>query len=168
MKSLIFAGLVAVSSTYCAGTAAAQSATAAMHDANGNPIGTVTLRQTPSGVMIRAELSNLTAGGHGFHIHATGKCAPGFKAAGGHYNPAGKAHGLYNSEGHHAGDMPNIFAAQDGSVNAEVLNSAVTLGEGANSVFDADGSAIIIHAKPDSHGKAPGAGARVACGVISH
>ena len=36
----------------------------------------------------------------------------------------------------------------------------------AHSVFDADGSAIIIHAKPDSYGEDAGAGDRVACGLI--
>ena len=95
-----------------------------------------------------------------------GACSPDFKAAGGHFNPAGKGHGINHPKGSHGGDMPNIHAAADGSVKAEVLNVKVTLGSGGNSVFDSDGSAIVIHAKPDTYGAKAGAGERIACGVI--
>lgn len=153
--------------TVCiAAASAAESATARMVDPKGASAGTVTLTQTPQGVLLRARLTGLSPGGHGFHIHAKGGCSPDFKAAGGHFDPGGKAHGLTNPEGMHAGDMPNVYVAGDGTVTAEVLNPNVTLGNGANTLFDADGSAIIIHAKPDSHAADPAAGGRVACGVI--
>lgn len=129
-------------------------------------LGTVTLTESAHGVLLRAELAGIPPGGHGFHIHETGACAPDFDAAGDHYNPAGRAHGLLNPAGHHAGDMPNVYAGADGTVRAEVLNRAVTLGSGPHSVFDADGSALIVHADPDTHGEEAGAGARIACGVI--
>lgn len=147
-------------------TAGAETATAKMSAPDGTSLGTVTLTQTPHGVLLKAQLTNLSPGGHGFHIHAKGSCSPDFKAAGGHYDPTGKAHGMTNPEGKHAGDLPNIYAASDGRVTAEVLNPNVTLGSGDTTLFDADGSSIIIHAKPDSHTADPGAGGRDACGVI--
>lgn len=149
-----------------ASAGAAQAATAKMVGPDGKDMGTVTLTQTPSGVMINANLTNLSPGGHGFHIHEKGSCSPDFKAAGGHYNPDGKEHGLNNPSGHHAGDMPNIFVNADGTVQVEILNAAVTLGDGNGTLFDEDGSAFIVHEKPDSHAADPGAGGRVACGVI--
>lgn len=158
------AGLLALGATGAAH--AADNATATMMAPDGSPMGTVTLTQTPAGVLLNAQLSKLSPGGHGFHIHENGNCSPDFKAAGGHYNPAKKAHGITNPQGRHAGDMPNIIAAADGTANAEVLNPGVTLSAGDATVFDANGSAIIIHAKPDSHAADPGAGGRVACGII--
>lgn len=146
--------------------AAAEEARAGLTGPDGKPLGTVTLTQTPSGVLLNVVLKGIPAGGHGFHIHEKGSCTPDFGAAGGHYNPAGKGHGINHPMGRHAGDMPNIFAHADGTVLAEVLNPGVTLGAGWNSVFDADGSAIIVHAKPDTHGRDAGAGGRIACGVI--
>ncbi len=148
-------------------SALAADAIAEMKGAGGETLGMVTLVETPQGVLLLADLKHLPPGGHGFHIHEKGACAPDFKAAGGHYNPAGNGHGIANAEGSHGGDMPNLYAAADGTVKAEVLNAKVTLGAGANSLFDGDGSAIVIHAAPDTHGADPGAGARIACGVIA-
>ena len=147
-------------------TSRAEAATAEIVDANGNSFGIVTLTQAPGGVLVKAELRSLTPGGHGFHVHEKGLCSPNFKAAGGHFNPGNSGHGLNHSGGSHAGDMPNIYAAADGSVVAEVFNPRISLSKGPSNVFDNDGSAIIVHAKPDTHGKKAGAGDRVACGVI--
>lgn len=166
MRKLFFAALTTVALSLTSTVVSAQSGTAIIYDKKGNNLGTVTLRQTPHGVMLRAELSKLKPGGHGFHIHGRGKCKPDFTAASGHYNPTGKAHGLYNPSGHHAGDMPNIYADAEGNVNAEILNTKVSLRKGRNNLFDANGSSIIIHAKPDRHKRSPGVGSKVACGVI--
>ena len=144
----------------------AQTAGAEMKDAQGRVIGSVILRQTSAGVLVSADLNQIPAGWHGFHVHSVGACEPTFKDAGGHFNPSGHEHGVTNAQGHHAGDMPNIYAHEDGSVRAEVLNTRITLDANSNGLFDADGSSIIVHANPDTHGKNPGAGARIACGVI--
>ena len=146
--------------------ALAADAMAEVKNAGGESLGTVTLSETPHGVLLFADLVRMPPGGHGFHIHERGACAPDFKAAGGHFNPAGRGHGINHPAGSHSGDMPNLHVAADGSVKAEMLNVKVTLGAASNSVFDADGSAIVIHAGPDSHGADPGAGGRIACGVI--
>ena len=134
---------------------------------DGAPMGTVTLTQGPHGVLISADVSGLSTGAHGFHIHAIGACAPDFAAAGGHFNPGSGGHGFLHEDGAHAGDLPNIHAGAGGAARADYFSDAVTLAEGVDhSVFDDDGSAIIVHAKPDSYGEDAGAGDRVACGVI--
>ena len=142
-------------------------AVAMMSGPDGAAMGTVTLTQVPSGVLVSADVQGLSAGGHGFHIHSVGACAPDFTAAGGHFDPDETGHGLMVNDTPHPGDLPNIYAGADGTARADVLTDAVTLDAGADhSLFDADGSAIIIHAKPDTYGEEPGAGDRVACGVI--
>ena len=144
-----------------------KQASAAMQDADGNDIGTVSLDENGNGVLIRAELSGLPPGEHGFHIHETGSCEDGFAAAGGHYDPVGTEHGTLNPAGAHAGDLPNIWVAESGDAGHHVITTDVTLAEdGEGTLFDEDGSAIVIHENPDSYEADAGAGGRIACGVI--
>ena len=143
-------------------------AVAALVGPDGSSMGVVTLTQTHHGVLITAEVNGLASGGHGFHIHTVGTCSPDFAAAGDHFNPGDVGHGYNNPAGVHAGDLPNIYAGADGIARADYFTAAVTLDDGADhSVFDADGSAIIVHEKPDTYGEDAGAGGRVACGVIA-
>lgn len=142
------------------------TATAEMHSPDGQSMGTVTIIQGPRGLLIQARLTGVPEGWHGFHIHETGACDPDFAAAGGHYDPTGIGHGVLHEGGHHPGDTVNVYAHADGTANADQYTVDATLGAGATTLFDADGSAIIVHEGPDSYGEAPGAGARIACGVI--
>jgi superoxide dismutase, Cu-Zn family len=149
--------------------ATAQTASAVMKNAEGKEVGSVNLTQTPQGVLINASVKGLPPGEHAFHVHAVGKCEPQFTSAGGHFNPGNKKHGMMSPEGQHAGDMPNLHIPQSGDLVVEVLNTALTLEKGKpNSVFDADGSAVIIHAGSDDYKTDPTgeAGGRIACGVI--
>ena len=142
-------------------------ASATLTGPDGAAMGTVTLTQGPNGVLIAADVHGLSPGPHGFHIHGVGACSPDFTAAGGHFAPGGEGHGFMHEDGTHAGDLPNIHAGADGAARADVFSDAVTLARNSDdSLFDDDGSAIIIHARPDSYGEDPGAGDRVACGVI--
>ena len=142
-------------------------ATASLTGPDGDDMGTVAFTQGPNGVLISAEVRALSPGAHGFHIHGVGACEPDFSAAGGHFNPGGEGHGFMHEEGSHAGDLPNIHAGEDGIARADYFTAAVTLDDGPDhSLFDSDGSAIIVHAKPDSYGDDPAAGDRVTCGVI--
>lgn len=143
------------------------TAVASMSGPDGAAMGTVALEQGPNGVLISADVKDLTPGPHGFHIHSVGACTPDFSAAGGHFAPTDHGHGFMHPDGKHAGDLPNVYAGTDGIARADVFTDQVTLAaDGETSLFDSDGSAIIIHAKPDSYGADPGAGDRVACGVI--
>lgn len=163
---LALMGLAACAEDDVAGVG--ESAVAEMRGVDGASMGTVTLQQGPNGVLVSADVSGLTAGGHGFHIHTVGSCSPDFSAGGGHFAPDDRVHGFMYADRAHAGDLPNIYAAGDGTARADFFTDWVTLAAyGKTSVFDSDGSTIIIHAKPDTYGAEAGAGDRVACGVIT-
>jgi superoxide dismutase, Cu-Zn family len=150
-------------------------ATAELRDTQGQMVGNATLVGSgEGGVKVQVSVNSFTsaaAGEHGIHIHAVGKCeAPGFTTAGGHFNPSSRKHGLNSPEGPHAGDMPNLVMNANGSATYETTVSNITLDSGgANSIFDADGSAIVIHAGPDDMMTDPAgnSGARIACGVLT-
>jgi Cu-Zn family superoxide dismutase len=139
-------------------------------NAQGQAIGTATLAEQPDGkVKLMVQARGLTPGKHGIHIHAVGRCdPPGFTTAGPHYNPLARKHGLDSAEGAHAGDLPNLEADASGNARYEAVTDRVTLREGLVSVFDGDGSALVIHEKADDQRTDPtgDSGARVACGVI--
>jgi len=162
-------------------------ARATIRDVNGNIIGTLTILSRTGRVSVSASVSRQTAGFHGFHVHATGICDPAavdasgnpspFFTAGGHFNPGGATHGS------HAGDLPPLLVMSAGSASASPETDRFTV----SSLFDADGSAIILHAAPDNLANIPtryvstttglpgpdaatlatgDSGGRVACGVI--
>lgn len=137
----------------------------------GAEVGTASLTESSEGVRIRFQLTGMTPGQHGAHVHAVAKCEPpGFTSAGGHLNPGGKQHGHQNPAGWHLGDVGNITAKADGSVDQMVLVRGVTLAAGPTSVFGPEGaSALVVHANPDDEKTDPAgnAGPRIACAVLS-
>lgn len=156
----------------CAGMQPAgdNAATADLRNASGASVGTANLTQVGNVVRIVLEAKGLTPGLHGVHIHAVGKCdPPDFTSAGGHFNPTGKQHGALNPQGSHAGDLPNLNVGADGSGRLETATEQIGLGTGTTSLWDADGSALVVHAAPDDFKTDPtgNSGARVACGVIT-
>jgi Cu-Zn family superoxide dismutase len=165
------------------------SARAVVRDVNNAVLGVLAIQGTRDDTLVvTGRLSGLTAGFHGFHIHAVGACDPTatdpagnvvpFVTAGGHLNPAGAGHGQ------HAGDLPLLLVTQDGTARSTTESDAVTFAD----ILDADGSAFIVHAAPDNYANIPtryvssttgqpgpdaatlgtgDSGGRVACGVIS-
>lgn len=160
-------------------------ARAVLVDAAGTGRGTVWLQEEDGMVNVRAVLSGLTPGFHGFHIHAVGACDPSipvgqtspFTSAGGHFNPTGATHAS------HAGDQPVLLVNSDGTAYARFASDRYDVED----LFDADGSAFIVHAAPDNYANistrysaagVPGpdaatlatgdAGGRVLCGVIEN
>jgi Cu-Zn family superoxide dismutase len=175
MRSTTFTLLAALVLAGCSrrvdtsGPGAAQiTARVELATATGQSAGTATLAETPHGVLITAQLSSLPPGTHAIHVHETGRCDAPFASAGGHFNPGGRVHGFRQERGPHAGDLPNFRAADNGSAQVEMLLTTVTLGSGSTSLFDDDGSSLVVHAGADDYLTDPAgnSGSRIACGVI--
>src|SRR5690606_20899545 len=136
--------------------------------ADGSEIGTAHLVDVPiGGLLISAVIENLPSGWHAFHIHEGGECDAegGFESAGGHFNPTDAEHGYLNTSGSHAGDMPNQYVPEDGTLRTRVHNPNVSLDGEEPSVR---GRTIVVHAGPDDYTSDPSgnAGERLACAVI--
>jgi Cu-Zn family superoxide dismutase len=156
--------------TSAATTQEQSRAYAELKTTDGKTVGTANFREVSGGVVIQVQVKGLTPGLHAIHVHAVGKCeAPKFDSAGAHFNPGQKKHGLKSPDGPHAGDLPNMYVAKDGSGRYETLTDGLTLKAGAMSVLDADGSALVIHAGVDDDTTDPAgnAGDRAACGVVT-
>jgi len=168
-KHVLFFLPALLCSTVAFGQGAPKSAHADIVNAQGQNIGTAKILPAKKGVKIEVSVSQLPPGQHGIHIHAVGKCeGPAFTTAGGHLNPDTKKHGKDNPEGPHAGDLLMIDVKADGTAKATLLDTMVTLGDGANSMFHDGGTAIVIHEKEDDYKTDPtgNSGGRIACGVI--
>jgi Cu-Zn family superoxide dismutase len=156
-----------------AGTALAEAPTAAtaeLRDASGGSLGVARLVEVAGGVHITGTVQGLPPGRHGLHVHAVGTCdGPAFASAGGHFNPTGKKHGLRGPEGAHAGDLPNLSAGADGTAAIDGVARGATLAAGASPLLDADGAALVIHAREDDEMTDPAgsSGDRIVCGVLA-
>jgi superoxide dismutase, Cu-Zn family len=181
MQRRILAGAVALASALAIAVAAASAGddgVTARAEANlvgpaGALLGTVRLSERDGRIDVVADASGLPAGFHGFHVHAVGsRIGPAFTSAGDHLNPAGLHHP------HHPGDMRVLLVNADGTARASLRTDRFGLAD----LLDADGSAIIVHAKADNYANIPtnrydpdpeevtlatgDSGSRVACGVI--
>lgn len=141
-------------------------AVAVLHPTTGNNVmGTVTFTKSGDEVKVVADLTGLTPGKHGFHIHEFGDCSsPEAMSAGGHFNPTHHQHGAPDAADRHAGDLGNIEADASGKARLELTDKVLKL-DGPDSIV---GHAVIVHEKADDFKTQPtgNAGARVACGVI--
>lgn len=132
--------------------AASEAAVAKMKLVDGTGAGSISLSETNAGILIKFELQGLTPGPHAIHVHETGKCEADFASAGAIHNPLGAGHGFLNSEGPMSGDLPNIHASADGKANGELLSNFLSLSrDSEDSIFDSDGSSLVIFEKPDDH-----------------
>lgn len=136
---------------------------------DGNTIGSVNMIEGPNGILMEVSIDagGLTPGWHAIHMHQTGDCSDtgSYTASGGHVGKVDGGHGLLNPAGPEPGDLPNLYAFEDGSVHFETFTDLVALSD----VMDEDGGAIIIHEGRDDHLSQPigGAGGRVACAVVN-
>ena len=149
--------------------------------------GTATLVEqvTPEGVKevtVELRMTGLPDGQRAVHIHETAACDP-CAAAGGHHDPgpfgqsrpdtaSDEAPAADINHPFHMGDLINLDI-KDGVGSLKHTTNRITLSPGRLSVFDADGSSIIVHVQPDTYcdeetdlKKGCAGGAREACGII--
>lgn len=165
--SLLPALALAATLAGCASTPAGPRAEAKLAPTAGNAAnGLVSFSQDGDKLRVSAEISGLTPGPHGFHVHDKGDCsAPDATSAGGHFNPGGKAHGSPEQPEHHAGDLPQLVADAAGVARFTVDSDALSIGSGAANIV---GRSVVVHAAADDFKSQPAgnSGARIACGVI--
>jgi Cu-Zn family superoxide dismutase len=127
--------------------------------------GTVRFSSEGNAVRVTADITGLTPGEHGFHVHEKGDCsAPDASSAGGHFNPDNQPHGARDAEARHVGDLGNLTADDKGRAQLNYLDQKLSL-SGPNTII---GRAVIVHAGRDDLKSQPAgdAGGRVACGAI--
>lgn len=142
---------------------------ATLHLSNGQSAGTARLLASGAEVSISIAVTDLSPGVHGAHLHTTGSCAAtDFTSAGSHLNPGGKQHGSDNPAGAHLGDLPNVIVDDTGK-GAVSTTLHGTRDEVLAQIFDADGTAVVVHAGPDDYRTDPSgnSGGRIACGVLT-
>jgi Cu-Zn family superoxide dismutase len=142
-------------------------AIAVLHPTEGNKVsGKVTFVEVADGVQVRAEITGLTPGNHGFHVHEFGDCsAKDAASAGGHFNPTKQPHAGPDATARHVGDMGNVEADASGTAKLDYVDHHISL---TNDERSALGRSVVVHEKADDLKSQPtgDSGARVACGVI--
>ena len=145
---------------------AVHRALAVITPTKGNTVhGIVRFEETPKGVRVVADLTGLTPGNHGFHIHEFGDISSDDgSSAGGHFNPTGEMHSMPMSKNRHVGDMGNIDADMQNKAHLDYVDPVMKL-NGNHSII---GHAVIVHEKEDDFKTQPtgNAGARIGYGVI--
>jgi Cu-Zn family superoxide dismutase len=134
----------------------------------------LTERKEGTGTIVEVVVTakGLKPGLHAVHLHAIGKCEPDFSAAGGHFDP-GPAGNTDPDANHpfHMGDLPQLQVGENGEGTLRTVTTRVTISDGPLTIFDADGTAIIIHANPDQGitgepRSGVSGGPRLACGIF--
>jgi Cu-Zn family superoxide dismutase len=170
---VLAASLLACTSAWAAPAAdagqTAASVSTVLKDRQGRSVGKVTVTETPHGLLLRGGVEGLPPGTHAIHFHETGKCEAPFTSAGAHFNPSQKAHGMLSPAGPHGGDLPNLVVPASGKLDFELFAPGLSLGTGPAAVLDADGTALVVHARADDYASQPAgdSGDRIACAVIA-
>lgn len=165
---IALAGLGLASCTSVGQIPTARLASGTLHTANGAPAGTVVVLAAGNELTVNVAAIGLPAGAHGLHLHMVGSCdGPGFASAGGHLNPHAMQHGTANPAGSHLGDLPNLVIDSHGAGALTArLRDDRTAAEAE--LFDADGTALVVHADADDYKTDPSgnSGTRIACAVL--
>lgn len=156
------------------GAAKAEELTVEIHQVGaqgvGESLGTITAADSEWGVIFHPDLSGLSPGLHGFHMHQNPSCEP--SKEGGEVTPAGGAGGHFDPEGvdshdgpygeGHLGDLPALYVDSQGNATHPVLAPRLE-------ISDLEGHALMLHEGGDNYSNKPelgGGGGRMACGMI--
>ena len=167
MKTLFISlGMICATALVAQGQdAAVTKATCKLESKSGSKVtGTVTFTSAGGEVQVVADITGLTPGKHGFHIHEIGDCStPDASSAGAHFNPTQHKHGGPSTTDRHDGDLGNIVADASGKAHLD-WKGKLNL-TGMNAIL---GKSIVVHEKEDDLKTDPSgnSGARQACGVI--
>ncbi len=165
--ALIFLSLTAVSprAQVAEEKSAPLKAIAMLYPTQGNKIaGTVTFTEVADGVQVQAEITGLSPGKHGFHVHEFGDCSAADASSAG-ANPTRQPHAAPDAAARHVGDMGNVETDASGAAKLTYLDHNMSLANDRTSII---GRSVVVHAKADDLKSQPAgdSGARVACGVI--
>jgi Cu-Zn family superoxide dismutase len=140
-------------------------AIAQLHSTSGSSVtGTVAFTKVESGIHVHAEISGLTPGEHGFHVHEYGVWSKDGMSSGGHFNPTMAPHAASDAKKRHVGDLGNITANANGNATLDIDDPHLSF-HGASSIV---GRGVVVHEKADDLKSQPAgnAGARLAVGVV--
>ena len=140
----------------------------------GERIGVVHAYDSTNGLVLNVEITGLSPGGHGFHMHENADCGPGESegemaagiAAGDHFDPQSTGKHLGPSGAGHLGDLPVIYV-EDSEAGGAVKRVEVVP---RLKVADLRGHALVLHEGGDNYSDEPeklgGGHGRIACGVV--
>ena len=173
LAAVVIAGSIGLQTCGKATDSNSETFTAPIITNDRSEIGTLTLTETSEGVEAHVKLSGISPGKHGVHFHSVGDCSDDkFLNTKAHINPHGHKHGLKNPDGPDNADLVNLLADADGNVDQVLKSPRVSFHNSPAAVnpglFDADGSALVIHANEDDQITQPigGAGPRIGCAEI--
>ncbi|CAH1405947.1 unnamed protein product [Nezara viridula] len=133
--------------------------------------GRITFTQPQGGpVIYTGNVTGLSEGLHGFHIHEFGDVSKDCKSVGAHFNPGYTHHGGPADPYRHIGDLGNIKANAEGLAQVHDSDHLISL-HGHNSII---GRSLVISANKDDYGRGGdkeslrtgNSGDTVACGAI--
>ena len=162
--SLVSAAMIVA----CSSNTPGPSAMAMVAPTSGSSVsGMIHFNQKSDGdVQVVGDLSGLTPGMHGFHVHENGDCGNDAAAAGGHFNPTNAPHASPDAASHHSGDFGNITADAAGNAHIDFTSHSIKVASGTTSVVN---RAVVVHADPDDLNSQPSgnSGKRIGCGVVT-
>lgn len=154
-------------------------------NATGTKVGSVSVSKGKHGMTVTVTAKAMPPGFHATHLHAIGKCEPkspdpadpakvgDFLSAGGHLVGSGTVHPT------HAGDLPMLYVAADGTGALSAATDRLT----DELLAQSAGVSMVVHAGADNYGniptryasagpdaetkKAGDAGGRIACSVLA-
>ena len=136
-----------------------------------NVKGTINFKNINNKLYIKYNITGLSDGEHGFHVHEYGDLSDNCNSGCSHFNPFNETHGGPNSNHRHAGDLGNIIS-KNNIAKGTIVDNILSLDFNKKTCII--GRMMIVHEQKDDLGlgnndeslKTGNAGKRLACGII--